>query len=84
MVCAYDDAVTDSAVALGTLADSGARGLLVKCTAGSCSIKFNSGTQAWPLSAGGYLLYMNPAQGFPTAAAITTGGAASVKIIAVG
>lgn len=81
----YDGAVTDDDVDLGTLAVGGAKGVLVKCIAGSCAVKFNGANAAWPLSAGGgYFLWMNSAQGFLTAATITTTAAATVVFIAVG
>lgn len=81
----YDGAVTDDPVNLGTLTVGGAKGVMVKCMAGTCTIKFNGGTDAWPLGAGtGYFLWMNSAQGFLTAALITTTGAATVVFIAVG
>jgi hypothetical protein len=81
----YDSAVTDDPVSLGTLATSGAKGVTVKCISGSCTIKFNGGTVAWPLSAGGGTFsWQNSAQGFLTAALITTTGAATVVFLAVG
>ncbi len=80
----YAGAVADDAVNLGTLTGAGAKAILIKCTLGSCTIKFNGGTQAWPLAPGGYMLWANPATPFPTAAAITTTGAARVIFLAVG
>lgn len=80
----YVAAVTDDPVDLGTLAAAGAKGVLVKCKTGTCTIKFNGSTQAWPLAPGGYFLWANPSTPFPTAAVITTTGAASVVFIAVG
>ncbi len=82
----YDGAVTDDAVDLGTLADTpGAKGILVKCIAGTCTVKFNGGNTAWPLSAaGGHFFWANGAQGFLTDALITTTGAATVIFLAVG
>ena len=80
----YAGSVTDDPVNFGTLAVPGAKGLIVKCTAGSCTIKFNGGTDAWPLAPGGYFIWINTAQAFPTAALITTTGAAGVLFIAVG
>lgn len=81
----YDEAVTDDEVNLGTLADAGAKGVIVKCIAGTCTVKFNGGSDAWPLSAtGGYFLWSNSAQGFLNAALVTTTGAATVVFIAVG
>lgn len=82
---AYAGAVTDDPVDFGTLAAAGAKGVIVKCTAGSCVIKFQSNTSiAWPLAPGGYFIWINTAQAFPNAAFITTTGAASVVFIAVG
>jgi hypothetical protein len=82
---AYSGAITDDAIDFGTLSTPGAKGVLVKCTAGSCTIKFEAidGTE-WPLAPGGYFLWINTAQAFPKAAFITTTGAASVVFIAVG
>lgn len=81
----YDGAVTDDPVSLGTLSTGGAKGVMVKCLAGTCTIKFNGGSDAWPLAAGaGYFLWVNSAQGFLTAALITTTGAATVLFLAVG
>lgn len=81
----YDAPVTDDAVNLGTLATPGAKGVLVKCTLGSCTIKFNGGSDAWPLDVGaGFFLWLNSARGFLTAAAITTTGPATVVFLAVG
>lgn len=81
----YDGAITDDAVSLGTLATGGAKGVIVKCIAGSCTVKFNGGSDAWPLStAGGFFLWVNSAQGFLTAALITTTGAATIVFLAVG
>lgn len=80
----YSGAEVDDAVDLGPLDVAGAKALLIKVASGSCTVKFNGGTQAWPIGAGGYFLYCNPPQGFPTACAITTTGAALVKFLAVG
>ncbi len=82
---AYSGAVADDPVDFGTLVAAGAKGLIVKCTAGSCTVKFQTNVSiAWPLAPGGYFLWINTAQAFPTAAFITTLGAASVVFIAVG
>lgn len=81
---AYSGLVTDDVVNFGTLTSPGAKGVIVKCTAGSCTIKFNGATDAWPLSPGGYFVWINTAQAFPTAALISTTGAATVVFIAVG
>jgi hypothetical protein len=84
----YTGAVADDPVDLGTLNVGGARGILVKVTAGSATIKFvagvTTGTLEWPLVPGAYMLYVNPSVGFPTGALVTTTAAASVKFIAVG
>lgn len=81
----YPGAVTDAAVDLGPLATPGAKGLIVKCTAGSCKVKFQTNTSiAWPLAPGGVFVWVNPSEAFPTAAFITTTGGASVLFIAVG
>lgn len=81
----YAGTVTDDVVDFGTLTVPGAKGIIVKCTAGSCTIKFQTNVSiAWPLAPGGYFIWINTAQAFPTAAFITTTGAASVVFIAVG
>lgn len=80
----YTTTVTDDSVDFGTLTVPGAKGLIVKCKAGACTIKFNGGADAWPLAPGGYFLWINPATPFPTAALISTTGPASVVFIAVG
>lgn len=80
----YAGALVDDAVNLGALTVPGAKGVIVKCLSGSCTIKFNAGTQAWPLAPGGYFLWANPSTAFPTSAAITTTGAARVLFLAVG
>lgn len=81
----YDGAIADDPVNLGTLAVGGAKGVIVKCVAGTCTAKFNGGATAWPLAAGaGYFLWVNSSQGFLTAALITTTGAAKVLFAAVG
>lgn len=80
----YTGVSVDDVVNFGTLTSPGAKGLIVKCTAGSCTVKFNGGSDAWPLAPGGYFLWVNSAQAFPTAALVTTTGAATVIFIAVG
>jgi hypothetical protein len=80
----YAGAIVDDPVDFGTLTGTGAKGVLVKCTAGGCTIKFNGGADAWPLAPGGYFLWINTAQFFANAALITTTGAASVVFVAVG
>lgn len=82
----YDSAVTDDNVDLGTLSTGGgAKGVIVKCTAGNCTVKFNGGSDAWPLSAGsGFFMWVNSSQGFLTSALISTTGAANVVFVAVG
>ncbi len=81
----YDASVTDDPVNLGTLAAAGAKGVIVKCSIGSCTIKFNGGLDAWPLdAAAGFFLWLNSARAFPTAALISTTGPATVLFLAVG
>lgn len=81
---AYAGAVTDDPVSFGTLSVSGAKGVIAKCTGGSCTIKFNGDVTAWPLAPGGYFIWINTAQAFPTSAAVSTSGAATIIFIAVG
>jgi hypothetical protein len=84
-VRSYSGAIVDDEINFGTLAVPGAKGVIVKCTAGSCVIKFQADTSiAWPLAPGGYFIWINTAQAFPNAAFITTTGAASVVFVAVG
>jgi len=60
----YDSPVVDGTVPLGTMATNGAKLIYVKCTLGSCNIKINGMTTAFPLSvASGYVLMANIAQG---------------------
>jgi|SRR5580704_12331740 hypothetical protein len=80
----YSAPVTDDPVDFGTLTAPGAKGVLVKVISGSCTIKFNAGSTAWPLAVGGYFLWINPATPFATAATISTTGPASVVFLAVG
>lgn len=80
----YTAAVVDDVVNFGTLVAAGAKGVLVLCPAGACTIKFNGGTDAWPLAPGGQFLWSNPSTPFPTAALITTTGPATVIFLAVG
>mgnify|MGYP006999984907 FL=1 len=81
----YSGAVTDEEVDFGTLTSPGAKGILVKCTTGSCTVKFQANTTpAWPLAAGGCFLWINIAQASPTTAFITTTGSAAVVFLAVG
>lgn len=81
----YSGPVTADAVNLGTLATAGAKGVLVKCTLGNCTIAFNGGTEEWPLDASsGFFLWLNSARAFPMTAAITTTGPATVLFLAVG
>jgi len=81
---AYTAAVVDDPVNLGTLAAAGAKGVTVVCTAGAATIKFNGGTDAWPLAPGGHFEWCNPSTPFPTSALITTTGPATVVFLAVG
>lgn len=81
----YAAAVTNDPVDFGTLMTGGAKGVIVKCKVGSCTVAFQSTSgQAWPLAAGGYFLWINPSAAFPTSAFITTTGAAQVVFLAVG
>lgn len=81
---AYTGAVTDEVVHFDTLAAAGAKGVLVLCPAGSCTIKFNGGLDAWPIGPGGQFLWSNPSTPFPNAALVSTTGPATVIFIAVG
>jgi len=82
---AYTGVVTNDSVNLGTLTSPGAKGVLVLCTTGSCTVAFQStANEAWPLAVGGYFLWLNPSTPFPTSAYITTTGPATVIFIAVG
>jgi hypothetical protein len=81
---AYAAPVTDEVVHLDTLAAAGAKGVLVVCTAGAATIKFNGGSDAWPLAPGGHFSWCNPSTPFPTAALLSTTGPATVVFIAVG
>lgn len=84
----YAGAITDDPVDFGTLATAGAKGLIIKCPVGACTVKLlaglTTGTLQWPLSPPAYLMYMNPAAGFPTSALVTTTAAATVEFLAVG
>ncbi|HEX7018739.1 MAG TPA: hypothetical protein VF159_01920 [Gemmatimonadaceae bacterium] len=80
----YAGAVADEAIDFGTLAVPGAKAIIVKCLTGACTIKFNGDATAWPLAPGGWMAWSNPSTPFPTAAAITTTGAARVLFLAVG
>lgn len=81
----YTAAVVDDVVDFGTLGGTGAKGIIVKCTSGACTIKFQSNTSiAWPLAPGGYFVWINPSLPFPTAAFVNTTGAATVVFVAVG
>lgn len=82
----YSGGVTNDPVDFGTLEMVGAKGVLVKCTLGTCTIKFQDSTTgtAFPLAVGGFFLWSNPTIPFPTSAFITTTAAAAVLFIAVG
>ena len=83
----YAAPVTDEAISFGSLAVAGAKGLLVKCTAGACTLKINgpaiTSNIPLPFQAGGYLLYANATEGFPTGCLITVTTTASLEIVAV-
>ena len=84
----YPDAVADDPVTFGSLAVSGAKALLIRCTAGACTVKIDgpavTGNLPLPLHAGGYLLYANPAAGLPSGCHIRVTTSASLEILAVG
>lgn len=80
----YSGVVTDDVVDLGTLDTGGAKAILVKCSVGTCTVKFNSDTGAWPLAPGALFMFFNPTVGFPTGCKVTTVGAATVSFLAVG
>ena len=84
----YADVVADDPVTFGTLAVAGAKGLLIRCTAGACTVKIDgpgvTGNLPLPLHAGGFLLYANPAAGLPSGCPITVAATASLEILAVG
>ena len=80
----YAGSVTDESVNLGTLASPGAKGILIKAISGACTVKFNGGTDAWPIAQGGYFLWVNPSTPFPTAVLLSTTGPAQILFIAVG
>src|SRR5574343_545456 len=84
----YSDAVADDPITFGTLAVAGAKGLLIRCTAGACTINIDvpgtSGNLPLPLHAGGYLLYANPSAGLPSGCHVTVTTSASLEILAVG
>lgn len=80
----YAAPVTDEVIDFGTLAAAGAKGVLIKCKAGACTIKFDADTYAWPLAPGGYFLWHNPSTPMPKTAKISTTGPAHVVFLAVG
>ncbi len=80
----YAAVATADVVNFGTLAVSGAKGVLVVCTAGSGDIKFNGATDAWPLHPGGYFLWVDPTQPFPTSALIDAAAGTTIIFLAVG
>lgn len=81
---AYSAAVTDDVVHLDTLALTGAKALVVVCLTGAVTLKFNGGTDAWPIAPGGHFSWCNPSTPFPTAAIINSTGPATVVFLAVG
>jgi len=84
----YAAPVVDDVVTFGSLAAAGAKGVLIKCTSGACTVKVNapglSGNIALPFNTGGYMLYANPAAGLPSGCNITVAAAATLEITAVG
>jgi hypothetical protein len=80
----YTAPVVDDVVHMDTLVAAGAKGVTVVCLAGTCTVKFNGGLDAWPLSPGGHFSWCNPSTPFPTAALINTPGPATVVFLAVG
>lgn len=80
----YSEATASDAVDFGSLAAGGAKACIVKCTSGQCTVKFNGEDLAFPLVPGAYFLYVNPSGGFITSAIISTPGAATVKLLALG
>lgn len=84
----YADPVVDDEVTFGSLVTAGAKGLLIKCTAGSCTVKIDvpgtNGNIALPFNTGGIFLFANPAAGLPSGCHITVGTSASLEITAVG
>jgi hypothetical protein len=84
----YADPVIDDEITFGSLVTAGAKGLLIKCTAGSCTIKIDipgtPGNVALPFNTGGLLLFANPAAGLPSGCHITVGASAALEISAVG
>lgn len=83
-VRSYTGTVTDQVIDLGTLATPGAKGFIAKVLSGACTLKFNGGTDAWPLAVGGYMIWVNPSTPFPTGVTISTVAAAQVLFVAVG
>ena len=81
---AYTAPIVDDIVNFGTLVAAGAKGVIVVCLAGSATIKFNGGLDAWPLAPGGHFSWCNPSTPFPTAALITTPGPATIVFLAIG
>ena len=79
----YDALVTDDVVNLGTLATAGAKGFIIKCKSGSCTVKLNGSTVAISLDAGAEIMYVNPVSGWLTTATISTTGPATILFLAV-
>lgn len=79
----FDAPVTDQVVGLGTMAGAGARALFIKSTVGGCAIKLNDAISGIPIAAGaGWLMIINPNQGWLTALKVTTTGPAKVRVVA--
>jgi hypothetical protein len=79
----YSAAIANDPVSLGTMANGGARFVLVKSPIGGCSVAFNGAATGFPAPPGGYFLWADPLGGFIKAMAITTTGPAKVTILAV-
>lgn len=79
----YDALVTDDDIAMGSMATSGAKLVLIKASSNGCTVKINGSALAIPIPVGSYLLYVNQSAGFITGLEISTSAAASVQILAL-
>jgi hypothetical protein len=78
----FDSAVTAQSISLGSMS-AGAKLLLVKSPIGGGTIIVNGGTGI-PIPAGaGYVLVVDPLGGSITTVALTTTGAATIKVLAL-